>query len=144
MNSASTSPSGREHTQGAVSGVGQGAGCVGDPLEHAWQIEIGAEVDHRVQQRPQSVLTGEHIADPAVEFLQQRVEADPGQRREPERLVQLVPFRRAVLCHATIVSRRLPDVRPDLRLAAARSETDLVGRATPRETSPRATSTGSA
>ncbi|GAB3956762.1 hypothetical protein GCM10027614_70080 [Micromonospora vulcania] len=74
-----------DHAQRAVLGADQLAGRLHDALQGAAQIQVGADADHRVEQRAQPLPVGDHLADPDQHLLEQFVEADPGQRAQPER-----------------------------------------------------------
>jgi hypothetical protein len=74
-----------DHAERAVTGPGQGAGGLDDPLQGAAQVELRADADHRVEQGAQPFPAGHHLTDPVEHLLQQLVQPDPGQRAEPER-----------------------------------------------------------
>jgi hypothetical protein len=74
-----------DHPERAVAGPGQRARRLDDALQGAAQVEVGADADDRVEQGAQPLPAGHHLADPVQHLLEQLVEADPGQRPEPER-----------------------------------------------------------
>ena len=74
-----------DHAERAVPGADQLAGRLHDALQGGAQIQVGADADHRVEQRPQPLPAGHHLADPVQHLLQQLVEADPRQRAQPQR-----------------------------------------------------------
>ena len=78
-------PVGADHAQRAVAGADELAGRLHDPLQGAAQVEVGADADDRVQQGPQPLPAGHHLADPVEHLLEQLVEAHPGQRGQPQR-----------------------------------------------------------
>jgi hypothetical protein len=47
-----------EHPERTVAGVDETHRCLNDPAQHAWRIEVGAEDQHRVEQRSQARGTG--------------------------------------------------------------------------------------
>ena len=74
-----------DHTEGAVAGAGEFAGGGDDVVEGAGQVKIGADADHRVEQRPETFLGVHDLVDTAQQLLQQGVQADPRQPRELQR-----------------------------------------------------------
>ena len=110
-------PVGAEHAERAVSGADQLAGRLHDALQGAAQVEVGADADHRVQQRPQPLPAGHHLADPVEQLLQQLVQLHPGQRGQPERRRAPGHFSRRILSrHARNPSDRARAVlRPLVR-----------------------------
>ena len=73
-----------DHAQRAVPRADQPARGYHDPLQGAAQVQIGADADDRVQQRPQSFAAVEHVADPVQQLVQELVQVHPRQRRQPE------------------------------------------------------------
>ena len=72
-----------------------------DPLQCGAQVEVGADADHRVEQRTQPLPAGHDLADPVEQLVQQLVEAHPRQRRQAklQHLTRLLGLVRDVSGH---------------------------------------------
>ncbi len=60
-----------DHADGAVPRAGEPARGDHDALQCHMQLEVRADPDHRIQQRPQPLAVGKHVADPVEQLLQQ-------------------------------------------------------------------------
>ena len=88
-----------DDTERAVPGAGELAGGGDDAVQGAGEIEVGADTDHGVEQRPEAFLGVHDLVDPAQQLLQQSVQADPRQPGELQRT--LVPCPSWPVCAPT-------------------------------------------
>ena len=73
-----------DHAEGAVPGVDQPNGRLGDPAQHGFQLKIRADAHHGLEQRVDPIAGVEHLLQPQLELAEQLVKL---QARNDDRAV---------------------------------------------------------